>query len=164
MAGLAALPDTANAILATFVAQLEAQGVPVPERQYVHAGQEAVWDGDQFTVGLVDVRQGQPGQPSGVAMNLAIHFVAEWRIMLVRAAPVAQDGPIAVVMPSDGDLAASGVEAMEDVAALMKAASQVYQQFLITNPGEGFVVSGCKPVGEQGGLMGTELLIETSVR
>lgn len=163
MADLADLGGTADLILSAFVNQLGADGVEVPDRQLVHAGVEAVWDGEQIAVGLVDIKQGQPGAPMVVTMQpQAIQFFAEWHVVILRPVVVLQEGP--QVQPPDEELHVDGLAAMADVQALVKATSEIYQQHVITGVGEGFVLAGCRPVGPQGGLAGSELLLHTTVR
>jgi hypothetical protein len=165
MASLADLKATASLILAAFTDQLEALGVDVPDHRYVHAGTEPVWDGPQFTVGLLDIKQGQPGAPVGSPMSpRAVNFYGEWHLILVRDVPTQMDGPIAAALPSDSELGESGAEAMGDVEALVKAFSNIYLAHTLTQSGEGFVMTGCRPLGVQGGLTGTELVVEVSLR
>ena len=160
---LANLPETAQTILTVFAQQLEADGVTLPPRQYVHPGTEPVWDGPQLTCGLIDVKQGQPG--GAVAQNVQpqmISFFGEFRVVLIRAAPTLGDGPM--VVPSDDDLQAAALEALQDIAALTKAFSVIHLGNLIASTGEGFVMQACRSLADQGGLLGSELLLDLSLR
>jgi hypothetical protein len=166
VANLAELPGTAQRILTAFAEQLEevsAPGYTVPERQYVHSGVEAVWDGEQLTVGFVDLKQGQPGIPTSVTIPpRALLFYAEWKLLLLRTAPTVQEGPRMV--PSADVLDESGLLALDDVQALTKAFSNLHLANALTAQGEGFVLESIMPVGPEGGLVGTELRLSMSVR
>jgi hypothetical protein len=163
---LAALPVTAQQILTAFAEQLEEvspEGYVVPQRQYVHAGAEAVWDGEQLTVGFVDLKQGQPGIPVSVTIPpRALLFYVEWKVLLLRSAPTVQEGP--QMVPSADVLDESGGQSLEDVQALAKAFSNLHLGNVLTGVNEGFVLESITPVGPEGGLVGTELRLSMSVR
>lgn len=163
MASLADLPGTANAILAAFADALEEGGLTVPERRYVHSGTGAAWDGPQLTVGIIDVKQGQPGGAIATTQSpRAVNFFGEWRVVLLRATDTLGDGPR--MLPSDDAIDESGEQAMEDVGALIKAFSTVHVNNAITSSGEGMVLQACRPLAEAGGMVGTELLLDLSLR
>jgi hypothetical protein len=163
VASLAELPGTADAILAAFADQLETGKVEVPERRYVHSGIEPAWDGPQLTVGLIGIQQGQPGGQIIQSVNpRAVHFYGQWRVILLRTAPTLGDGP--VMLPSETDLGDSGAEAMNDIAALVKAFSELHLGNVLTGAGEGMVLAACRPLGVQGGIAGSELVLEMTLR
>lgn len=166
MANLAELPVTAQAILTAFAEQLEEASGPdytVPERQYVHSGVEAVWDGEQLTVGFVEIKQGQPGIATSVTMPpRALTLYGEWKILLLRTAPTITEGPRMV--PSADILDESGLQTMEDVQMLVRAFSNLHLTNALTGVNEGFVLESVQPVGPEGGLTGVELRLSMSMR
>lgn len=163
MASLADLGSTGNLILASFAGQLEAQKVEVPERRYVHFGREAVWDQAQLVVGLLDIKQGQPGLAMIQNVSpLAVTFTAEWHVVLVRIAATLSDGPM--MLPDENELEAGGLGQLADISGLIKAFTTLHQGNVLTASGEGLVMAGCRPAEAQGGLVATELLLDMSVR
>lgn len=163
MADLSDLAGVASRILTVFNDQLEAQKVPLPASVYVHAGTEAAWDGEQLTSGLVGVQQGAPGMPVAFSQQpLALNFYAEFHVLLLRQVTTLQEGP--VMVPPTDDLAHDGDRQMKDVQALIRAFSQIALGHLLVDPGEGLVMAGCRPVGPQGGLAGSEILLHLTVR
>ena len=165
MASLTALPELAELILAQFAAQLQAQGVSLPERQYVAAGSQIVWDGEQLTVALMGAAQGQPGQGfQQTYVPEALNLYATFSINLVRKIAVLNtDGYLGAEIPTAEDQDADGQAAIGDAQAMLLAASNVHRHYLLTGPGEGFVIDGLQPLGPEGGLVASRLLISLSL-
>lgn len=161
-ASLADVGATARAILAAFSEQLQALHVDVPELQYVPAGADVVWDQALLAAQLVDIKQGQPGSVITITQQpRALNFYGEWRLTLLREAPTIGDGP--VTMPPPEALEEAGREATSDVAALVRAFSNIALEHTLVDAGEGLVLSSCRPLAQQGGLVGTELVLALSM-
>ena len=173
MASLTDLPGTAEKLLAAFVAQLEAQDVELPERRYRAPGSMIVWDGEQMTVALMGIDQGQPGVVIAQSMVAsALSLSAQFSINLVRQVTGLQaDKPFSASIPDEDVMDGDGVVMLGDAAALIRAASEIHAQdsntggkaFGVISPGESFVIGPLQPLGPEGGLAGTRLLISLSV-
>ncbi len=166
MLSLDDLPGAAEAILAAFAAQLEAQGVDLPDRQYVAPALMTAYDGPQLTVMLGDVSQGQPGSAYGGTFipPQAINFQAMFIIELLRAVvSLVMDGTAAEMIPDADDLNSDGLTLMTDAAALVVAATTIRAAYTLTDPGQGFVVGPLQPVGPEGAVAGHRLQITVSL-
>ncbi len=165
MASLQDLPGVAEQILALFAAQLTEQGVSLPERQYVAAGSLIVWDGDQMTVALMNVGQGQPGQAFAQTMiPEAVTFFASFSVNLVREIQVVNtEGFAAMEIPTAEEQNTDGQATIGDAQALILAASAIHRAHRLSGVGEGFVIDGLQPVGPEGGLAASRLLISVSL-
>lgn len=165
MASLTNLPALAEQFLTLFSAQLTAQGVEVPDRQYRQAGSIPVWDGEQLTTGLMGIAQGQPGQayPQTFAPQ-ALNLYATFFVLLIREISViSTEGFTPGEVPTAEDSDADGVNVIGDGQALVIAASAIHTAHTMTGPGEGFVIDGLQPLGPEGGLAGSRLLISVSL-
>ena len=165
MASLQDLPGVADQFLALFAAQLTAQGVELPARQYRAPGSMIVWDGEQLTVCLMGIAQGQPGLAfAQTYVPEALNVYASFSINLVRAITVMNtEGFEAMEIPTAGATDADGVTLINDAQALILAASEIHRKYAITGPGEGFVIDGLQPLGPEGGLAASRLLISVSL-
>lgn len=166
MASLTTLPATADLILNLYVAQLTSQGVDLPARQYRQAGSMPVWDGEQLTTGLMGIAQGQPGIGHATSfVPEALNFYATFFVLLIReicvinAEGYGADVDIPTALEQDSD----GVASMGDAAALVLATSQIMRARTLVEGGEGFVLDGLQPLGPEGGLAGSRLLISVSL-
>jgi hypothetical protein len=171
VAKLADLGGAAEKILAAFVAQLEAQGVELPERQYRAPGSQIVWDGEQLTVRLLGLHQGQPGAEIGFGMHpAAVNVNAQFAADLVRAVPgstLGLDGSLDELLPSAEQIDPEGAVLLADASALLKAATAIsladYDStgtaYGVVFPGESMVVGPLQTVGPEGGMAATRLTI-----
>lgn len=160
------LAGGANQIWAAFATELEALGVILPERQYRAAGSMIVWDGEQFTVALMGIDQGDPGVAQGTTFipPSAAHFHAAWSVNLVRTiTTMASEGFVDMEIPTAAEQDADGVSLMGDAAALLLAAQAVHESGAVTDPGQGFVIGPLAPLGPEGGLAANRLLITLSL-
>jgi hypothetical protein len=162
---VAKLRETAQTVLSAFKAQLEAQGVELPERQYVAPGQGIPWDGEQLVVTLMSVGQGQPGAPfSGTYRPGAELLMAQFAVAIVRTVPSLSGESFAGPMtPSAEELGTAGLAAMDDAQALIKAAIALHAAESVTGLGMGFEIGDCAPVGPEGGMTGHRQLIAISL-
>lgn len=165
MASITALPAFAEQVLAAFKAQLTVQAVSLPERQYVTPGSMVPWDGEQLTVSLMGIDQGHPGagQAASVIPETAT-FYASFSVNLIRKVPIINtEGFAAGEVPTAEDLDASGQGLVGDAAALILAGSQVHLARVLVGPGEEMVIGPLSPVGPEGGLAGSRLLVSVSL-
>lgn len=165
MASLQDLAGTAQQILAKFTAQLETQGLNLPARRYVSPTPVPVWDGEQFTVALAGVGQGEPG--IGVAQSFggprAIHFFAQFSVSIVREVSVLQTSQESIGIPPADVMNKDGIQSLTDAAALIEAATVLYDDYSLTGPGESFEIGQVQPLGPDGGLAAQRLLISLSL-
>lgn len=159
------LREVARRTLTAFGAQLEAQGIELPERRYVSPGVTPVWDGEQLVVNLQQRGQGQPGAPfEGSFIPGTENFHAQFAVSLVRVIPaLSGEGPLGAMIPGEDELGEAGLEAMDDAEALEKAAVAVHGDFVITGLGQGFAINGCSTMGPEGGMASTRLLFTISL-
>ena len=165
MASLANLPQTAQLLLSLFEAQLTKQGVKIPERVYVPPGALPVWDGEQLTVSLMGIGQGQPAaQEPQSFIPQAVNYYATFSVNLVRAITmISTEGFITGEIPTAAQMGADGAVLLADAAALIQATSAVHTAYTLTTPGEGFAMEGLMPIGPAGGLAGMRVLLSFSV-
>ena len=166
MASLQDLPGVADQLLAIFGAQLVELGVQLPARQYRNPSSLVAWDGEQFTVSLMGIAQGQPGRMIGQTIRppQALHFYASFALTIVRLVSVINtDGFADVEIPTASEIDADGVTTLSDAQALILAASRVYGQHSITSPDEGYEIAGVTPVGPEGGMAGNRLIVNLTV-
>jgi hypothetical protein len=165
MLPLADLAGAGQKILNVFAAQLTSQGVDLPDRQYFSATQVPVWDGEQFTVALAGIAQGQPGAPvSGTMVATSLVQYAQFTLSLVRVMSVLQtDGPYGDLVPDADIMNADGVQIASDASALWTAAAAIKGNYLLVDPGEAFVVGPLQPLNVEGGLAATRMMIDVSI-
>ena len=163
-ASLADLSATASRILSLFAAQLDAQGVELPERQHVGPGQIPAWDGEQLVVNLVTVAQGQPGAPAAMPFRPpAVNFHAQFGVSIVRRVHVIDtEGPFGLMVPSSEQIGEDSAVSLQDAAALIKAATTIGLADSLVDPGEGLVYE-LGTLGPEGGLAANRLLLTLSV-
>lgn len=164
MASLTNLAGTAELILARFVAHLTAQGIDVPERQYVNYGQQPVWDGEQLVVSLLDIGAGQPGITIGTTpVPQALVLAGRFAVDMLRAIPVIDaEGPFALAIPSALQLDAAGQQLLTDAGGLAVAAAAIHTGYELTDPGQGFTFE-ISPFAPTGGLGGHRLTLNLSL-
>jgi hypothetical protein len=165
MASLQDLPGVAEQFLAVFGAQLTAQGVTLPDRQYVAAGSMIVWDGEQLTACLMGITQGHPGAAfAQTYVPEALNLYASFSVNLVRKISVVNtEGFAGMEIPTAAELDADGQTLIADAQALILAASEIHRAHLLTGPGEDYVIDGLQPLGPEGGLVASRLLISVSL-
>lgn len=164
MAALADLYGTAAKLLSLFESELTGLGISLPDRRYVSPGQIPAWDGEQLTVNLIGVAQGQPGMPLATSFSpTAAHYHAQYGLSLLRAVPVIEsEGPLMLQVPDGEQITEASSEILGDAAALVKAGQRIHQSYLATSAGEGFMFE-LQTVGPEGGLAGHRLLVTLSV-
>jgi hypothetical protein len=123
------------------------------------------WDGEQLTVSLMGIDQGKPG--GSVSTNVipqALMLFASFSVNLIRAIPtIGTEGFAAGEVPTPEDLDASGQQLLDDAAQLVLAASAFHQAYLLTDPGMDMVIGPLSPVGPEGGLAGSRMLVSVSL-
>lgn len=164
MAKLRDLGGEAARLLELFVEQLTALEVAVPETRYVSPGSIPAWDGEQLTVNILRVEQGQPGVPQGGTMFRAVFF-ATFGISIIREVPALYgDGQPGVAMiPNPADLQVAGSASFDDAAALILAATAIHESYVYGDPQEGFEIGPVTSLGPQGGLAGQQIQLAITV-
>lgn len=166
MASLLDLPGAGRLMLAAFAAQLAAQGVALPDRQYLAPGSLIVWDGEQLTVCLMSIDQGDPGMTiaSTFIPPTAAHYQAAFSVNLVRkVAVINTEGFAGVEIPTAAQLDVDGGALVADAAALILAGQAIHEAGTLTDGGQGCVIGPLAPLGPAGGLAGSRLLITLSL-
>lgn len=169
MASLADLPAVLERALDLFSSQLLGQGVEIPERRYVQAGSMPVWDGEQMTVGLMGIAQGQPGHGyAGTFIPEALNLYATLFVLVIRpVASIQDDGTAEMEIPTAQEQDEDGKSLAADAQALVLAASNIHRASMtgqgLTGPGEGFSIDGLQPLGPEGGMAGNRLLLSISL-
>lgn len=155
-------------VLSAFVEQLEAQNITVPGRRSVNPGSGAqgiAWDGEEISVGLVTIHQGQPGAAfAGTQNPAAAVLFAQWAVLLLRKVPaLAGNTTGGASVPTAAQLDKAGQANLTDVAALTKAALAIHAAYMFNPPGVGFAFDEVVPMGPEGGLAGARLLLSASL-
>ena len=122
---MAALATLASDILTALVAELVADGISVPARRYVHAG-EVAWDCEQFVVSLKAMRPTMPGGaevlPTGPGGCVVLRS-AVFEVSLIRCAPVPfEDG----TPPNLAALNTWGLGRNDDALSLMRGVARAH--------------------------------------
>lgn len=155
----------AQGILAAVVAYFTANGVPLPDRQYVAAGSPQViaWDCSQLVVCLADIGWGRsvdatqlsPSFGKVASINAMRH--ATFAVQLVRPVPVVQDGAEAPLLPSIQAMADAGQAYLVD-AGLLSQALVNFVSFpnTVLPVGCNVQAGAVQPIGPEGGLVGLE--------
>lgn len=157
--------EAAPALLAAFVAQLEAQDIAVPTRRYVSPGQAAVWDGEQLVLLFQDLLRGQPAAAiEGTTYPQATSLWAEFNLQLVRPAPALQGEAILEAMiPDEAQIDSAGLEAMADADALRESVLAIQQAHTVTEPTMGFAWGPISSLGPEGGFSAMQLKLAISL-
>ena len=116
---MSALATLATDILTALVAELTADGITVPDRRYVHAG-EVAWDCEQFVVSLKAMRPTMTGGadvlPTGPGGCVVLRS-AVFELSLIHCAPEPfQDGS----RPTSVALNTWGIGRCDDALSLMR--------------------------------------------
>lgn len=150
----------ANGLLAYIVTFFSANGVNLPARQYVTAGDAATvaWDCEQLVVCLADIGWGRsmdatqlsPTFGKAASVNAMRH--ATYAIELIRKAPtVGESGDI----PSVQQMNDAGMQSLIDAGLLSQALVNFVAFRNATLPVGGSVQAGAvQPIGPEGGLVG----------
>jgi hypothetical protein len=164
-ASLTNLPAVAQQILTLFQAQLTAQGVTLPERQYRQAGSMPAWDGEQLTTGLMGIAQGQPGMAyPQTFVPEALHFYATFFVLLIRKVHVVSvEGFGGLEIPTAAQQDEDGVNTVTDAQALVIAFRNIAEARTLVSGGMGLALDGLQPLGPQGALAGSRLLLSLSL-
>lgn len=160
------LGETAAVLLDAFSEQLQAQDIIVPDRAYVAPGGQVAEDGDQLVIALQQIGQGQPGRPDpGTYVPGAEILMAQFSVQLIHAIPALhREGSVDMMIPSSEDLGESGVRLVGEAEALVNAAMNIHASQLVTEGGlQGFSVGPCVPIGPDGGMAGSKLIVDISL-
>lgn len=156
------LADTASELLDNLATALTNEGLDVPERQYVHAGQVSYdFTGrnctDLFVVSWMISAQGEIGVGIPPVIKCAVPMSARFDIHLIRCVPTLRQTAGKPIFPSAEDLHASGEQIMTDAMTLAKViVAEATAKTLFS--GKEFLTVGIgqvTPYGPQGGAGGT---------
>jgi hypothetical protein len=161
------LAASGQLVLEAFVAQLTAQGVTLPGRQYVAPGsgaQAIAWDGPQMNVALAEIQQGQPGAAfSGTQYPGAAVLLGQWAVMILRQIPGLSGNTTAGnSVPTAKAINAAASTNLTDVAALTNAAIAIHAAGTFGAVGTGFALDTVRPLGPNGALAGAQLMFTAS--
>lgn len=144
------LADLAQAMLDAIVARYQVNGLELPKRRYIHAG-EVAYDGEQLVVTLDSTHPGMPGNETPVAAFNGGPFTLTARldVHLLRCAPQPTGQQAA---PTADALAAAGREALIDSRECVKALTS--SQHTLTPLCQLFAFAGGRFVGPEGKYLG----------
>lgn len=162
----------AQGALAAVQAFFAANGVALPERQYIAAGspQSVAWDCEQLVVILAEVGWGRskdatqlsPSFGKQASVNAMRH--ATFAFQLVRCVPVITDGAEAPQLPSVQDIQDAGEQSLVDAGLLSQALVNFVSFPNATVPAGCNVQAGAvSPIGPEGGLVGLEASLVMTV-
>jgi hypothetical protein len=164
VASLANLGATARLILDQFIVayrQLAPPGTYLPDRRYVAPGSGIPWDGEQLTVNLITIDNGQPGAPqSQPEAPYGVTFYATFGVCLVREVPgLSLEGGAAQMTPDAREIGNAGVDLINDATLMIEAGHLMHAEYVLTNPGIPYVTGPVMTVGPEGLLAGNLLRI-----
>lgn len=160
------LVDIASSLLANLADGLDAEGVAVPSRQYIHSGEVAYdFDGDncaeQLVVTFTGILQG-PGSSTGYIpgsiIKCAVPLIAQFDVHLVRCVPNINDESIEA--PTAQELTDAAVVLLHDsmtlpaVAISKELAGELTEQRCSLKG-----IGNVAPIGPAGAAGGTVLSI-----
>ena len=159
---LANLGTAAETILNTFVTQLTQMGVVLPERRFVAPSPNPPWDGEQFSVafaGLVSSPSTPPERMIGRTQTQQVAF----SVSIVRIVHGLDTSlPVQSAVPSAGEMTADGMVVMDDASALWQAAAILKGLHSLARGNETYDIGPMMPVGPDGQLAATRLLLTFS--
>jgi hypothetical protein len=161
MVALATLPADAEALLATFAAELTEAGIAVPARQYLNPGSLVAWDEPQFTIAVLRIFPGQPGKAvSQPVLPGAIQRSVSFGILLLVEVPAlnAQGD-----LPATSDLDTSGQFIAQLAADFWTVAVELWTEGKFAPLNADVLLGDVTPVGPQGGLAGVSIEIQMSL-
>lgn len=163
------LSEAATRLLDKLADELEARGIDVPTRRYVHAGLIAQdWAGENcseaFVVSWLNSLQGELGstqQSTLTPIRCAMPVRHTFAIALFRCVPVLNDDGIA---PSTDRLNAKGLDIMDDAMTLAAAIVDLAaSKTLFENEFTQTAITAVQAVGPTGGVGGTVLQLSVSL-
>lgn len=159
------LSALAQTMLSAFTVELKTLGVDVPDVRYVSPGLIPAYDGEQLTINLQAISQGQPGQTfTGTYVAGAENLQAQYSVSLVRVIPaLSNDGSVEMMLPAAEELDESAVSLMGDAQGLMQAAIAIHAAHSITEVGMGFAIDGVMTEGPDGGVAACRLIFTISI-
>lgn len=156
------LVTVANELLVNIASGLEAEGIDVPQRRFIHSGDIAAdfvgeKCADQFIVSWSGSFQGQPpigSLPVGAPIKCAAPLSASFLVVLLRCVPTLD---MRGQPPSAADLQASAEEILTDAMTLpVVIINEQLQQDLIESIGCSLLgIGDVSPFGPQGAVGGT---------
>lgn len=128
-----AVSDLLDKVMTTVNAVFEADNIPLPDRQYVYAGDqgETVHDCEQVTVSLAQLYSGAPGDQAQLPSKCDQPMSAVIIVEIVRCIPVpTPNGRNPPIPPSPEALSASARSQAADAYLLMQAGLVVGNDWL----------------------------------
>lgn len=144
---------TARAVLDALTVAYQGDGIDLPERRYVTPGVQPAYDGEQVTVTVLALRNGQPGNETQVPrFACAGPLYASLRVEVIRCTPTVDEDGYA---PEAADLDASAMLVLSDVESLTRHLPGIAQT--IAGQGSPVLVANAVPVGPDGGYAGAQV-------
>jgi hypothetical protein len=156
----------ANHIYDTLIGELQAEGIPVPERRFVHVGliahDYAGTDcAEFFTLSWTNTFQGHLGGATEQAIRCTMPLTAQFTVALIRCAPTLSRSGKA---PTEAQLHTFAETLMRDAWTLPAVViSSTVQGTLRQNRIDLVGIAGVQSFGPQGGVAGTELTMLATI-
>lgn len=150
------LYDTAADVLDSVATRLAAQGITVPTRQYVHAGEVAFDCCDQLVVTVVQLDHAMPGEQATI-LQCAPPRHANIDVWLTRCVPVSKDNGDP---PTAAELEASAAEVLTDMWSLAYVLWEGYQAHDWGGTCSSVILNAIEAVGPEGGCGGSHAAID----
>jgi len=146
----------ARAVLDSLVSWFAAEGIDLPARQYVHAGEIAI-DCEQLVVTLSQIRAGLPGQEdSGRVLCTYTRYVV-LEIALFRCVPVG-------ATPAAAALEASAEQILADGQAIVEGLLRGWKDGDFSETCDTMRIAPLTPYGPEGGYGGSVVQVELELR
>lgn len=157
-----AVPDiraAAHVVLDTYVSELKATGLVLPQRQGITPGGQLAFDGEQFTVTFIGLTRGQPAYPQTIAAQpTQVLWFYEFELVILRKMTVPTGRGTHGGIPSSAELAADFDDlTAPDAMALIEASQAIHAGYLIVPPNVPFAYGPLNSIGPEGTLAGSRL-------
>lgn len=170
MAADTRLVRIANAVLESVATNLTLDGISVPERQYIHAGDIAHdFAGDDCASALVVswngfVQGGGNATIPGTVIKCAVPLVASFSVALLRCVPTLTESLGNMYAPAVEDLQASAEQILQDANSMVSNIVQAGLNGDLSEVGCGLQSLGTiLPVGPFGGVGGSILTLFVNI-
>lgn len=144
----------AGDLLSRVAVELTAAGVALPLLRYVAPASIVAYDDEQLTINVSNLFPGRPGN-NAVSIgsdSFTGEHTAEFQIALVRLTPTMNDQGMP---PDPAVISANALLQIGDMQAVHRAMLNIRYAAQWVDGNRPFYISGCRPYGPEGGVVGT---------